>query len=82
MSTPTPITDDASLHTDAFESPAKAREFARRLELDRSALMKAVDILTLVIGLTPVKGNLEALQEAYDQARTALSTARANFPEA
>lgn len=85
MSTPTPITDHASLHTDAFDSPAKAREFARRLELDRSALMEA---LFDCMGWThraidlEVSGSMQIAQKgAIERAEAALATARANFPE-
>ncbi len=35
-------------------------------------LEEALDTLTCVIGLTPIKGNLAALQEAFDMARTVL----------
>ena len=42
--TPTPRTDYASLHSDAFDSPKKAREFARQLEreLAEAKLTEAV----------------------------------------
>lgn len=76
----TPITDDAWYHNADHISAVDA-SLARRLETDRSALMEALETLTLVIGLTPIKGNLERLQEAQDLARAALSTARANFPQ-
>ena len=36
-------------------------------------VVEALDTLTLVVGLTPIAGNKEALQEALDQARTALA---------
>lgn len=39
-------------------------------------LLEALDCLTAVIGLTPIKGNLEALQEAYEQARAAIAKAQ------
>ena len=35
-------------------------------------LEEALDTLTCVIGLTPIKGNLAALQEAFDMARAVL----------
>lgn len=75
MSTPTPITDYASERTDAFDSPAKAREFARRLELDRAALMEALKRCLS----DSYDGPLPAY--AREAAQSALSTARANFPE-
>jgi len=42
-----------------------ANERIKRLE-------EALDTLTCVIGLTPIKGNLAALQEAFDMARAVL----------
>jgi len=67
----TPITDAAQ-----FGTGRVTVDFARRLELDRAALMEA---LTRIIGDLPQRRDwldpdLEAL------ARAALSTARANFP--
>ena len=44
---------------------AKLEERIKRLE-------EALDMLTCVIGLTPIKGNLAALQEAFDMARAVL----------
>ena len=51
-------------------------DFACQLETELASmtaladrLAEALDTLTSVIGLTPIKGNLEALQEAFDQAR-------------
>ena len=46
-------------------------------ELNRMAdrikrLEEALETLTCVIGLTPIKGNLAALQEAFDMARAVL----------
>lgn len=85
MSTPTPITDYASERTDAFDSPAKAREFARRLELDRAALMEALALCRRTLGelhasfSTPEEW--QALWPAIKAAKSALSAARANFPE-
>ena len=38
-------------------------------------LLEAVDTLTLVIGLTPILGNKQALQEALDAARAAIAKA-------
>jgi hypothetical protein len=78
----TPITDKFSDYPQDFLTSDKVihADLARRLEIDRAALMEAVDTLTLVVGLTPIKGNLEALLEALHLARAALTTARANFP--
>jgi uncharacterized protein YPO0396 len=54
-------------------------DFARQLERELNAandrikrLEEALDCLTLVVGLTPVAGNKDALQEAVDLARAAL----------
>ena len=44
---------------------AKLEERIKRLE-------EALDMLTCVIGLTPIKGNLAALQEAFDMAHAVL----------
>ena len=44
---------------------------ASKVEIER--LREALDTLTLVVGLTPIAGNKEALQEAYDLARKALN---------
>lgn len=41
-------------------------------------LAESLDTLTSVIGLTPIKGNLEALQEAFNQARQSLAAYEAN----
>lgn len=77
----TPITDAASLHTDAFDSPAKAREFARGLELDRSALMEICDRL-VQLNLNGTDDSLIRFIVAAHQnsARQAIAEARANFP--
>lgn len=65
---PTPETDAA-----ANESIVRVYETSQRLERERGALLDSLDTLTLVIGLTPVKGNLEALQEAVDRARATIA---------
>jgi hypothetical protein len=69
----TPITDHASDHSDAFESPAKAREFARRLELDRAALMDALCEIHILSHDYSGEGSI---------ALKAIEAARANFPNA
>jgi len=43
---------------------------ASQAEVER--LTEALDTLTAVIGLTPIAGNRDALQEAFDLARKAL----------
>ena len=54
------------------------------LNQDKAELLKrikrleeALDTLTCVIGLTPIKGNLAALQEAFDMARAVLKAKEA-----
>lgn len=47
-----------------------ANERIKRLE-------DALDTLTLVVGLTPIAGNMAALQEAMDAARAALKSKEA-----
>jgi len=43
-----------------------------RLQERIKRLEEALDTLTLVVGLTPIRGNLAALQEAMDQSRAVL----------
>jgi hypothetical protein len=43
----------------------EAQDRIKRLE-------DALDTLTLVVGLTPIRGNLAALQEAMDESRAVL----------
>jgi hypothetical protein len=68
----TPITDAASVDTDAFDSPDKARDFARRLELDRAALMDALCEIHILSHDYSGEGSI---------ALKAIEAARANFPE-
>jgi hypothetical protein len=42
-------------------------------------LEEALDTLTLVVGLTPIRGNLAALQEAMDQSRSVLKAKEAKL---
>ena len=49
---------------------AKLMDRIKRLE-------EALDTLTLVVGLTPIRGNLAALQEAMDQSRSVLKAKEA-----
>lgn len=79
----TPITDHASDHSDAFESPMNARAFARRLELDRAALMEALEGLVSLVDYSYLdRGVGTATEDGIKRlkARTSLATARANFP--
>jgi hypothetical protein len=55
-------------------------EDVARLEASHAELLEALECLTAVIGLTPIKGNLEALQEAYDMARSAIAKAKGEQP--
>lgn len=57
-------------HNLANESGLWPREMQERIK----KLEEALDGLTLVIGLTPVVGNKQALQEAVDTARALLTT--------
>lgn len=47
------------------------------LEARCKRLEEALDTLTLVVGLTPIAGNKEALQEALDLARAELKAKEA-----
>jgi paraquat-inducible protein B len=55
---------------------AQMQKNADEFEAEVVRLREALDTLTLVVGLTPIAGNKEALQEAMDQARKALATVR------
>lgn len=59
--------NDGSEILDAIQA---LKERVKRLE-------EALDTLTLVVGLTPVAGNKQALQEAMDIARAALKAKEA-----
>jgi hypothetical protein len=48
-----------------------------RLQDRIKRLEEALDCLTLVVGLTPIAGNKDALQEAFDLARAALKAKEA-----
>jgi hypothetical protein len=75
----TPITDHATDHSDAFESPAKARKFARRLELDRAALM---DFLVKLDNMANDEnyGSSDFRKSCRYEIPKVLAAARANFP--
>jgi hypothetical protein len=51
----------------------REQERAERAEAEVERLRDALDTLTAVVGLTPIAGNKEALQEAFDLARKALN---------
>lgn len=60
-------------------------EFARQLETELAAMTaladqmaSGLDDLTVVIGLVPIKGNLEALRTAFDRACQALTAYEAH----
>jgi hypothetical protein len=42
----------------------------------RDNLLEALEVLTLAIGLTPIAGNKDALQESFDIARAAITKAK------
>ena len=77
MSTPTPITDRLASAAIDFVRNAKVIHVshARRLETDRSALMEAL------AGLLGISENVLPLGSFGEKAKSALSAARANFPE-
>ncbi len=61
-------------------------DFARQLERENAAMrevmkeaLESLDCLSLVVGLTPILGNKEALQEANDQARAILNKFKAHY---
>jgi len=71
----TPITDAAAYPPAIFQDQAELvpADLARRLELDRAALMEALEDV--------LDGGLEGPRpDAVKHAIAALSTARANFP--
>jgi hypothetical protein len=83
----TPITDEAFRATDDKTRQVAAlemRDLARRLELDRAALMEA---LLACVAWTcravdlEVSGSMQIAQKAsIERAESALAAARANFP--
>ena len=75
----TPITDAASVDSDAFDSPDNAREFARRLETDRAALMEALERIQCIPN-KPDGGDWDEIEDARMIAESAYFAARANFP--
>lgn len=80
----TPITENLSLRFHENESATFAdayvemREFARRLELDRAALMVALELL---VGEETEESAVMFQREKDSRARAALASARTNFPE-
>ena len=66
-----PRTDHQALttvcHENCRENQFECNERIRRLE-------EALDTLTLVVGLTPIAGNKDALQEAMNIARSELKS--------
>ena len=61
--------DDLSIRTAELERVESERD---ALQARVNRLEEALDALTSVVGLTPVLGNKEALQEAFDAALVAL----------
>lgn len=83
----TPITDAAEFATHQAtrfhhgEDPLVDASLARRLELDRAALMEALEtIFKASIGGCSPDASDEFCDIVLDLAENALSTARANFP--
>ncbi len=80
---PTPLTDEAIRAADG-QWTFLARDLSRRLELDRAALMEALELSRATLGkLHASFSTLEewqALWPAIKSAKAALATARANFP--
>lgn len=74
----TPRTDAAyTLSTGAgiYELFKESQDIERELNAANQRIMRleeALDTLICVIGLTPIKSNREALQEAFDMARAVL----------
>jgi len=56
------------------------RELADMTE-QRDALAEALDTLLAVVGLTPIAGNKQALQEAFDQGNKALAATKGGNDE-
>jgi hypothetical protein len=67
----TPETDDQpiinAINDNGYQVPCVDIDFARKLEQERDEAREALDCLLAVIGLTPIIGNREALQEVVDQ---------------
>jgi cell division septum initiation protein DivIVA len=59
------------------KSNLQLREGCEALKQRIKRLEEALDTLTLVVGLTPIRGNLAALQEAMDQSRAVLKAKEA-----
>ena len=62
--------------TDAVRSADHLIDIARRLELDRAALMEALERITRVSSVE-LAGRRD---DVLEQAKSALAAARANFP--
>lgn len=73
----TPITDAVNMerYADHYEGYCAMLNNARRLELDRAALMEALANLERRAAFGTVT------EEYLNESRRALATARANFPE-
>lgn len=71
----TPRTN-AAIKADGGKWNFSLRREMYQLVRERNELLEALDTLTLVVGLTPIAGNKEALQEAMDIARAAIAKAK------
>lgn len=59
---------------------AELCEEVQKLKAINAELLEALRGLAAVAGLAPIKGNLEALQEAYDIAWAAIAKAKGEQP--
>lgn len=66
--------DDLAICTKELEQSEVERN---ELKARERQLVESLDALLLVVGLTPVLGNKEALQEAFDAANAALKNKKA-----
>lgn len=79
----TPITDAAMKYCFGDDREFVAVDFARRLELDRAALMESLEGLVSLVDYSYLdRGVGTATEDGIKRlkARAALATARANFP--
>ena len=60
------------LHRDVLKSAVEALDHQGELMDSAQNLYSALDNLCAVVGLTPISGNRETLQDAFDQAIEAL----------
>lgn len=61
---------------DAGKKWKQATEALAEVREQRDRLAEALDTITLIVGLTPIAGNKQALQEAMDAARSELAAVK------